>query len=69
MNELFFLNFPNLINFMSDLTSNISFYYDRFVSLRFVNIIIEINNLFITYVIIFCFSFGHVRAVVIMIVW
>ena len=61
MNELFFLNFANLISFVSDLTSNFSFYYDRFLSLRFVNIMIEINNSFITYVIIFCFFFIFVN--------
>ena len=35
------------------------FYHDILLSLHCVNIINEINNLYIRYVIIFCFSFGH----------
>jgi hypothetical protein len=42
MNDFVF-NFANIISFKSVLTSNISFYNDRLLSLHFVNIIIEFN--------------------------
>jgi hypothetical protein len=70
-----FLNFPNVISFKSSFSIlQIFLFIMRFLPLRFVNGIMDINikffsNLYITYVIIYSFSFGHVGAVVIMIVW
>ena len=59
MNEFVF-NFDNVISFKSVLTSNIYLYYDVLLSLHCVYVINEINNLYITYVIISCFSFGWI---------